>query len=249
MRLGARGWLLAALVGLAGCQQERDAGPAAPTPISTELPALTLKDDSPSLLLTYVDEQGDFHVVQKPLDVPEAHRAQVRVVDTTREAGTGALVYVADLRKKGADGTYPVTTLSRSGWDELGAERRKARLEALAPSASASASAAPASAQPSAPTPPAKAGPKKLYAIVYGASWCKPCHDASEYLKQRGVTVSYRDIETSDAVATELQKKLERAKMGGASIPIIDFGGRLLVGFSPSQLDRIIAAQGGQVPL
>src|SRR5690606_8218203 len=48
----------------------------APSP--NELPPLTLRDDTPDLLLTWIDDKGDFHVVPKPSDVPEAGRKQVR---------------------------------------------------------------------------------------------------------------------------------------------------------------------------
>ncbi|MCC6215769.1 MAG: NrdH-redoxin [Polyangiaceae bacterium] len=187
-------------------------------------------------MLTYVDTAGDFHVVQRPADVPIDARDQVRVVVTTREDGTGDQVYVADLRARQPDGTYAVRTMSRAQWDELGATRRKARLEALVPPPSAAVSAQP----PVAGSAARREVP--VVAVIYGAEWCKPCHDAARYLKSRGVTVIEKDIESSDAVKQEMDRKLERAKLNGASIPIIDVGGRLLIGFSPQALDRAVEA-------
>ena len=129
------------------CKNEQNApsseDPTGAKPTSQELPPLEVKDDTPKLLLTWIDEKGDFHVVQKVAEVPEAGRAAVRVVSTTREEGSGKLVYVADLSKKNPDGTYPVKVIPRSDWDEKGASRRKARLEALAPPPSATCSYAP----------------------------------------------------------------------------------------------------------
>jgi glutaredoxin len=235
-----------------GCKEkapERSDEPASAAPKSNELPPLELRDDTPNLLLTWIDDKGDFHVVMKPGDVPEPRRKQVRVVVTDRNDGTGGLVYVADLSKQEPNGTYAVKTMTRNEWDELGASLRKARLEALAPPppGSPSGSAAPSV---SAPVPPArKPGASKVVAIVYGAEWCKPCHDAARYLKQRGVTVVEKDIESSDAIAAELKKKLERANMPGASIPIIDVMGQLLVGYSPRALDRAIATAESAKPL
>ena len=236
----------------AGCRQkspEQTEEPASAAPKSNELPALELRDDTPNLLLTWIDEKGDFHVVMKPADVPEGRRQNVRVVVTDKTDGTGALVYVADLSQKGQTGAYPVKTMSRNEWDELGASLRKARLEALAPppSGAASASAAPsaAAAAPAARKP----GGSKVIAIIYGAEWCKPCHDAARYLKQRGVTVIEKDIESSEATAAELKRKLDRANMSGASIPIIDVMGQLLVGYSPRALDRAIATAESAKPL
>lgn len=211
-------------------------------PKSTELPALSIKADTPNLLLTWIDPQGDFHVVDKPADVPADARKEVRVVATDKEAGTADQVYVADLTQTAPDGSYKLKTLSRGAWDELGASRRKARLEALAP----------ASAAPASPTTPGsaeraanKAPQGSVLAIIYGASWCKPCHDAESYLRSHGANVIKKDIEENEAAANEMKQKLARAGMGGASIPVIDIMGRILVGFSPPALDRALEAARG----
>jgi glutaredoxin len=228
---------------LAGaCREKPDApsgdDPTGAKPTTGELPPLWVKEDTANLLLTWIDEKGDFHVVQKVSDVPEAGRGAVRVVSTTREEGTGKLVYVADLRKKSPDGTFPVKVMPRSQWDEMGASRRKARLEALAPPPSASVAAS-GSAPPAPGSPPDVTG-SKVVAIIYGAEWCKPCHDAAAYLKQRGVTVVEKDVDSDDAAQAEMQKKLERARLPGASIPVIDVMGQILVGFSPRALERAV---------
>jgi glutaredoxin len=217
---------------------------ASAAPRSNELPPLTIKPDTPNLLLTWIDPQGDFHVVQKPAEVPSDARKQVRVVVTDREAGTGDLVYVADLNETGADGSYRLKTVTRAQWDELGASRRKARLEALAPSAVPP----PAASAPGAPGEP-KGVPSKVVAVIYGASWCKPCHQAADYLKGRGVTVVEKDIEESEAAQAEMRAKLERAGRGGASIPVIDVMGQILIGYSPSALDRAIQTAQAAKPL
>ena len=81
-----------------------------------------------------------------------------------------------------------------------------------------------------------------MSAIIYGADWCKPCHAAEAYLKQRGVHVVKKDIDESEAARAEMRQKLDRAGMGGASIPIIDLMGQLMVGYSPTALDRAIAS-------
>lgn len=214
-------------------------------PKKNQLPTLSIREDTPNLLLTYVDDQGDFHVVQKPSDVPPEARKLVRVVVTDKEAGTGELVYVTDLKETTPDGNYRLKTMTRAAWDEIGASKRKSRLEALAPP--------PPSAAPSASAAGAPHGTKgpssRVSAIVYGAAWCKPCHDAERYLKQRGVSVVKKDIDESDAAAAEMKRKLERAGLHGASIPVIDVMGQILVGFSPSALDRAIQSAQGAEPL
>lgn len=236
--------LLACVACRSSDKSDSEAKPASAAPRSSELPPLTVKADTPNLLLTWIDPQGDFHVVQKPADVPSDARKQVRVVVTDREAGTGDLIYVADLNETGADGSYRLKTVTRAQWDELGASRRKARLEALAPSAVPP----PAASAPATPGAP-KGPPSKVVAVIYGASWCKPCHQAADYLKGRGVTVVQKDIEESEAAHAEMRSKLDRAGRGGASIPVIDVMGQILIGYSPSALDRAIQAAQAAKPL
>jgi len=239
--------LFVALIACASCRSSEKTDPQKPasaTPRSNELPPLSVKADTPNLLLTWIDPQGDFHVVQKPADVPTEAKKQVRVVVIDREAGTGELVYVADLNETAPDGSYRMKTFTRAQWDELGATKRKARLEALAPSAVPPAAPA-ASGVPGAQ----RGGSSKIVAVIYGASWCKPCHQAADYLKGRGVTVIQKDIEESEAAQAEMRQKLERAGRGGASIPVIDVMGQILVGYSPSALDRAIQAAQAAKPL
>jgi len=242
------GVALLALVLVPGCKRKDDAGDPkqnAAMPKSNALPALTVKADSPNLLLTWIDEKGDFHVVQKPADVPVEGRKAVRVVQADKEAGTGELVYVANLDETSPDGSYRLKTMTRAQWDELGAAHRKARLEALAPSAAPPPSASVARGGPS--KQPAPAG--KLVATIYGANWCKPCHLAADYLQAHGVTVIHKDIEESEAAQAEMNQKLARAGRNGASIPVIDIMGQILVGYSPSALDQAIRTAQGEKAL
>jgi glutaredoxin len=239
--------LLAALA--AGCKKpsgDKSSDPTT-TPKASDLPPLEVKADTANLLLTWIDEKGDFHVAQKPADVPTEGRGTVRVVVTTREEGTGALVYVANLDETTATGAYRLKTLPRAEWEELGASKRKSRLEALAPSALPSSAPAPAgdgdgNAKPPSATPAAKAPATGIVVIIYGADWCKPCHDAERYLKQRGATVIKKNIDDNEVAAEEMHKKLARAGRSGASIPVIDIMGQIQVGFSPAALEQALAA-------
>ena len=239
--------LLAVALGPGACKKPTSdkPGDTSTTPKASELPPLEVKADSPNLLLTWIDDKGDFHVVQKPVDVPTEGRAKVRIVVTTREEGTGALVYVTNLDETTATGAYRLKTMPRAEWEELGASKRKARLEALAPSAMPSSGSAPGTApvDGKAPgsTPAAKAPATGVVVIIYGAEWCKPCHDAERYLKQRGATVIKKNIDDNEVAAEEMQKKLARAGRSGASIPVIDIMGQIQVGFSPAALEEALA--------
>ena len=70
MRRLAR-WLVMAAAALSvavGCKPHGETGdtkPASAAPKSSALPELTVKADTPNLLLTWIDEKGDFHVEEK----------------------------------------------------------------------------------------------------------------------------------------------------------------------------------------
>lgn len=200
------------------------------------LPALELRDDTPDLLLTWIDGRGDTHVAMHVSDVPPEGRNPVRVV--ARDAGQGALFYVADLTLKQGDGSYAVRTMTRAEWErQLEERRQRSRPPPPAPPAPAQASGAPNTDGPSA----RDAAKGATYAIIYGAEWCGPCHQAKDYLEKRGVAVTFHDIEKEPKRAAEMRKKLEAAGRGGGNIPVIDVGGELFVGFNPRALDRALS--------
>jgi len=227
----ARRWLLAGLASLAACKRGDD-GTA---PKAGSLPPLTLRDDTPDLLLTYLDERGDFHTAQRPDEVPAAFRNPVRVVVTTRDEGSAtSLLYVADLTQKRPDGTYAVVSMPRTQWDTLADQKRTPSRPSQPP-----ATAQPTAAQPTAPAP----GGRRV--ILYGASWCGPCHDVQEYLKARGVAFDYHDIDVDDAARKEMNAKVDRAGLRKGPIPVIDVGGRILIGYDPASLGRALKAIAG----
>lgn len=236
-------------LGAFGCRSTARSG-AAPTTeavaaAEAALPSLRLADDTPNLLLTWLSDDGDFRVEERIDAVPPEHRKQVRVVVTDQAAGAGTSVYVADLSVKREDGTYAVSTLPRAEWEKLGADRRKTRMEAFAPAVTAPAdptAAGAPSAEPSARPPDFAVPEGAVTAIVYGADWCKPCHDAERYLKSLGVAVTKKNIEESRAAQAEMQQKLARANRAGSSIPVIDVMGRILVGYSPGSLKQAVEA-------
>jgi glutaredoxin len=225
---------LLAAGGCSSCRRSGDDDGTSPT--TKELPRLELKDETPGLVLTWLDAKGDFHVVQKVADVPTEGKDAVRVYLEGREEGTLDQFYVADLRLKAGDGSYPVSTMSRSEW-ELLAERRRARTMAAAgPSGSGSARPSPTQA------PTAAAPSAKLTVIVYGADWCQPCKDAMRYLRRKGVNAIEKDIEEDEGARAEMKAKMKRAGISDrGGIPVIDIRGKILQGFSPRDIDKAIA--------
>lgn len=201
----------------------------------SKLESLVVRDDTKDLLLTWADATGDFHVAEAIDQVPADARERVRVVVTSRPDGTQDLVRVADLRQKNADGSYPVSTMTRTAWEELGAAKRKARLEALAPIPSQLP-----------PEPSAQNRAEEAFvAVIYGAKWCGACREAERYLKRKGISVLEKDVDQSDQVQAELRAKLTRARLPPtSSIPVIDIGGKILVGFSQAAVDAALKSVG-----
>jgi glutaredoxin len=245
-RRTARLWLVLLALGAsmvsAGCKR-RPAVDELPAESDDEknkpLPALTLTDDTPDLLLTWLDDRGDTHVAHKPADVAPEGRAQVRVVVTTREEGTRSSFYVANLNAKNPAGSYVVATMPRTEWDAIITKRRQAFAQP-APSANPD-------------EPPGDNGslarPAKFTVIVYGASWCGACHEAVAYLKSHKVPVIEKDIEQDPAANSEMQSKLARAGVHGGSIPVIDVKGKILIGFEPHALEAAMRGAGAAVTL
>ena len=210
---------------------------------SKPLPPLSLTDDTPDLMLTWLDARGDAHLANKPADVAPEGRDRVRVVVTTREDGQRSLFYVANLSTRNPDGTYLVSAMPRTEWDGIIAQRRQAL-------ASPPAEQTPADEpQPGSKGSAAQARPVSFTVIVYGASWCGACHQAVAYLKRRKVPVIEKNIEQDPTAQSEMQAKLARAGMHGGSIPVIDVKGKILIGFEPNSLEAAVRGASAAVTL
>ena len=131
-----------ALVGSAsaGCTKHDD-GTA---PASAEaLPELVIRDDTPNVLLTWIDARGVGHTEVHAKDVPPEGRAMVRVVVSDRDEGTHDRFYIVDLAHPRGDGAYLAKTIARRAWEDELEKRRAAFLgeDQPAPSTAPSGSA------------------------------------------------------------------------------------------------------------
>jgi glutaredoxin len=199
-----------------------------------------VRDESEGLLLTWIDDKGDFHVETRVADVPIMGRDAVRVVDpSTDEGARGDRVDVVDLREARADGTYPVRKMQRADFEALAVARR----EKTGPTLASAAPPAPAPG-PSATAPePATAKPAARAAVViYGAEWCGACHDAARYMRRKGIAYVEKDVEKDPTAAREMQDKLAKSGLRAGSIPVIDVRGKLMVGFNPAEVDAALGA-------
>ena len=194
---------------------------------TSALPQVELTDQTKDILLTWIDEVGDFHGTQSISEIKEANKEHVRVVFTNSNSVDPERVWVADLRQKDSKGGYVIRSMARSAWEELGASHRKSRLEALG-----------------APAPGADAGPNsEVDAVIYGAEWCGACHEMAKYLKAKGIKFVEKDVDKSSVVQAELQSKFAKARIPPtSSIPVTEINGRLIVGFNPQAVDSALAA-------
>lgn len=209
--------LCALLLVVGGCKKKETIREVTP-------PVIT--DASTDLLFTWIDEKGEFHVEQKVADVPVAAREVVRVADPVKDPAKLDDIWVADLRAANPNGQYPVKAIGRPEFEKIALDRRAASGKAPSLAAQGAASVLPADHKPN--------------VIIYGASWCGPCHQAAAFFKQRGVPFIEKDIEADSSAAREMHAKLNNAGMRGGSIPVIDVRGKLFVGFDPNAVDRAL---------
>jgi glutaredoxin len=72
--------------------------------------------------------------------------------------------------------------------------------------------------------------------VLYYAEWCGYCRQAKSHLDREGVDYELRDVDI-EAVKQEL-----REKTGRGGIPVLDFSGEILRGYSAEGYDRAIEA-------
>lgn len=214
------------LLGL-GCAKKDSKEEGASAEAADAPPPLEFVVDQPGTLYTWVDKDGRFHVTDKVAEIPADRRAAVRVVTDGKPTGSASHVFVADLGAAAPGAPLRVAARPRIEWEALGLAYKQAKVTPLEDKqASELAQAA----------PPATKG----HAIVYGAEWCGPCHQAEAYLKKLGLEVVKRDIEEDANAAREMRAKLKGAGLSGSSIPVLDVAGTVLVGFSERAIDAAL---------
>lgn len=197
----------------------RGGGPARQAVETTSLPKIAITDKT-NMLYTFA-AGGQFKTVSKLADVPKAQRGWVRVVDLNMKQEARKdhqMVYVADLSKARADGTYPYVVLSRVAFESPGKN-------------STGAGGKPA---------PGKAGA----VILYATSWCGACKSAREYLTTKGIPFVEKDIEKDKQAAEELLQKASKAGVTASGVPVLDVGGTLVQGFDPARVEALLGRQG-----
>ncbi len=223
LRLG----LAVALSVSLGCSKKEPAGEGSAAEAADAPPPLEFVVDHPGTLYTWVDGEGRFHLSEKLGEIPVDRRSAVRIFTDGKPTGSATHVFVADLAAVAPGASLRAAPKPRIEWEALGLAYKQAKVTPLE-NAQASELAQAA--------PPATLG----QAIVYGAEWCGPCHQAEAYLKKKGLQVVKKDIEEDDGAAREMRAKLKGAGLSGSSIPVLDVAGTVLVGFSERAIDAAL---------
>lgn len=228
----ATGWVLFLWLAASACS---DATPSAPqaaaarpgkphanaeappkVPGTGDVPVPHVTTGRTDLLFSFVDARGEVRAVSSVVEVPESVRERVLVTDlsmTPEQRQAHRYAFFVDLRAPDADGSFPVTTVSRYN---------AARGEGL-----------------NVILPPAEKGA----VVVYSAEWCGFCKKAKRWLTEKNVPFIERDVERQPGASKELSAKLEAAGIRGGGVPVIDWGGQIIMGFDVAKMTELY--QGG----
>ncbi|MBN1267352.1 MAG: NrdH-redoxin [Anaerolineales bacterium] len=79
-----------------------------------------------------------------------------------------------------------------------------------------------------------KAG-KQPRVIVFSTPSCSYCTMAKKYFRQKGVRFKDVDVSRDPSAARDMQRR-----SGQSGVPVIDIGGKIIVGFNRPQIDQYL---------
>jgi glutaredoxin len=225
-------WIFAPL--LLGCGPELPPAPApvpeGPTTAVGATASASFLPGTDAAVFTYAGERGVFADAAKVEDVPEDARKLVRVALLGGQEPPPGQVFVADLGAKDPEGRIALRAVPRDDFEELAlGQGRSSQVELSGEDPGASGGGADPALEPN---------PGAV--VVYKTAWCGVCKKLEGYLQRKGVEYVAKDIEKDPAAAAELRAKAARAGVRTGSVPVIDVGGELLVGFDRARLERIL---------
>jgi len=213
----------------------------------SDLPELKIVEKA-DLVFTFNDG-NKFKTVFSIEDIPRSARGWVGVIDpklrTKVGVGSGRLMYVANLCKKRDDGGYSYEVLTRDafesrgpvscgnsfGGNPLGAVSGRSSIGGEGSSAGGA-----TGGEPSGST----GGAAGQRVIVYITNTCPVCIRALRFMKKKGIPFVAKDINKEPSAARELGKKAAASGMRVTGVPVFDVGGKLVKGFDPGQLLKLV---------
>lgn len=76
---------------------------------------------------------------------------------------------------------------------------------------------------------------KQPRVIVFSTPTCSFCNMAKKYFKQKGVRFRDVDVSRDRSAAKDMQRR-----SGQTGVPVIDIGGKVIVGFDRPKIDRYL---------
>jgi glutaredoxin-like YruB-family protein len=77
--------------------------------------------------------------------------------------------------------------------------------------------------------------PSQPRVIVFSTPTCAFCNAVKQYFRQRGIVFRDVDVSRDPAAARDMVRR-----SGQQGVPVIDIGGRIVVGFDRPQIDRLL---------
>lgn len=78
---------------------------------------------------------------------------------------------------------------------------------------------------------------------VYSTPTCPYCKLAKEYLREKGIAFNDIDVSSDPGSANEMVKK-----SGQMGVPVIDVGGKIIVGWNKSSLEEALEGAKSKKP-
>jgi glutaredoxin-like YruB-family protein len=71
--------------------------------------------------------------------------------------------------------------------------------------------------------------------IIYTTTFCPWCQATKDFLKNQGYEYEERNVETNPEWANEMVQK-----SGQMGVPVIDIEGKIIIGFSPEEINQAL---------
>ncbi len=71
--------------------------------------------------------------------------------------------------------------------------------------------------------------------IIFSTPTCSFCNAAKNYLRQKGIKFKDVDVSKDPAAARDMVRR-----SGQQGVPVIDIGGKIVVGFDRPKIDRLL---------
>jgi glutaredoxin-like YruB-family protein len=72
-------------------------------------------------------------------------------------------------------------------------------------------------------------------AIIYTTTFCPYCQQAKEYLTKHGIPFEEKNVEINLTARDEMIEK-----SGQFGVPVLDIEGKIIVGFSPEEIEKVM---------